>query len=144
MYPGRESSETVLFRQLSTPRPQRPPTGLTHRTDHHTKEGESDPLADFLSTEVEQSRTLRVAAGWATLSPSCAPPSGYSATPSRPMWLQAWDSSPTPIAQPLPHSLLTLQVPRRNFLLTALALPFGPAFRLVPRVPPPASGTAQL
>lgn len=48
------------------------------------------------------------------------------------MWLQAWDSGPTPGLRPLPHSLLKLRVPCPDFLLSAQALPFGPASRLVP------------
>lgn len=85
---------------------QRPPTGLTHLSDRH-KEGKKGPPADPFSTlaGVDQPQPCGLLPGWAPWSPSCVPPSGYLATPSHPMWLQAWDSSPTPGAQPLPHSL---------------------------------------
>lgn len=136
--PTRESSGTVLLRKLTTlTETQRPPTRFTHLSGRHSEEGEKGPPADPLSTlaRVEQPQPCGLLPGWAPWSPSCAPPSGYSATPSRPMWV----SSPTPDAQPLPHSLWKLCVLCTDFLLTALDLPFGPASSLVP---PPASGAA--
>lgn len=115
--------------------PKGPPTRFTYLSDRHTEEGEKGPPADPLPTlaGVGQPQPCGLLPGKAPRSPSCAPPSNYSATPSRPMRLQAWNSSPTSGAQPLPHSLWKLCVPCTDFLLTALDLAW---FQLPLQAPP--------
>lgn len=88
----------MLLRKLITlTGTQRPPTRFPYLSDCHTEEREKGPPADLSTLAgVDQPQPCGLLPGWAPWSPSCAPPSGYSATPSRPMWFQAWDSSPTP------------------------------------------------